>query len=88
MQQGELKSNIETLRKSQGLKQTELAIMTGVNTSTIRNWEKGRTGLEIFEYVAHLCEALKCSPSDLIERVKDETSKESVKKIATEKTYY
>lgn len=61
-----LKSNIGKLRQAKGLTQEQLALQIKMNESTIRNWEKGRTGLEIFEYVARLCEVLECHPRDLI----------------------
>ena len=73
---GELESNFEELRKQQDLTQKQLAERIGVNTSTVRNWEKGRTGLEIFELVARVCEALECQPRDLI------SLKKPVKKTA------
>ncbi|MGB3532143.1 MAG: helix-turn-helix transcriptional regulator [Microcoleaceae cyanobacterium] len=76
MDTGELESNFEELRKQHNLTQKQLAERIGVNTSTVRNWEKGRTGLEIFELVARVCEALECQPRDLI------SSKKPVKKTA------
>ncbi len=59
-------SNIAKLRKKAGLTQRELADQVGVTETTIRNYEKSRNATEWFERVARLCEALKCSPKDLI----------------------
>ncbi len=57
--------NIATLRKQTGLSQTQLAIKVGVDPVTIRNWERGRSGLEWFQKVAKLCKVLGCTPDEL-----------------------
>jgi transcriptional regulator with XRE-family HTH domain len=40
-------------------------LTTPVDTSTIRNWERNRGGVETFMRLAKLCEALNCQPQDL-----------------------
>ena len=62
-------SNISVLRKRQDLTQRQLAEQVGVTESTVRNWERDRNGVEWFERVANLCEALGCSPRDLVRYV-------------------
>lgn len=59
-------SKVAELRKKAELTQLELAQAVGVTESTIANWEKGRNALPWFERIARLCEALECSPGDLI----------------------
>jgi putative transcriptional regulator len=59
-------SKIGELRDKVGLTQRELADKVGVTESTIRNWEHNRNALTWFERIARLCEALNCSPSELI----------------------
>jgi putative transcriptional regulator len=58
-------SNIAELRKQKKLTQRQLADLVGVDTSTIRNWERNRGGVETFMRLAKLCEALNCQPQDL-----------------------
>ena len=58
-------SNVAELRKSLNLTQRQLADMVGVTETTIRNWENNRSGIEWFERVSKLCEALNCQPKDL-----------------------
>jgi len=62
-------SNVVKLRKKVGLTQRQLADLVGVTDTTIRNLERSRHGMEQVERVARLCEALKCSPRDLIDSV-------------------
>ena len=58
-------SRVGELRKKIDLTQRQLAEMVGVTETTIRNWENNRSGVEWFERVSRLCEALKCSPNEL-----------------------
>jgi putative transcriptional regulator len=58
-------SKVAELRKRQKLTQRQLAISLDVTESTIANWENGRNGVEWFERIAKLCEALNCSPNQL-----------------------
>lgn len=67
--------NIAALRKRTGLSQTQLANIVGVDPVTIRNWERGRSGLDWFVKLAKLCEALDCSPRDLVKDPDSESKK-------------
>jgi transcriptional regulator with XRE-family HTH domain len=60
-------SRIGYLRERVGLTQLELSRLVNVTENTIQNWEKGRSSLEHIERVIRLCQALNCSPADLIE---------------------
>ena len=60
-------SKVAALRKCAGLTQEELARLTDVSLSTVRNWENNRTGLEAIVRVARLCRALGCGIEDLYE---------------------
>ncbi|MEO0533288.1 MAG: helix-turn-helix transcriptional regulator [Cyanobacteria bacterium P01_A01_bin.123] len=62
-------SHVAELRKQCDLTQRELADLVGVTETTVRNWENNRSGVEWFVRVAKLCEALKCSPNDLVKFV-------------------
>lgn len=57
---------IKELRQRRGLSQSQLARALGRTETTVRNWEHGRTGLDWVKAVIDLCEALDCSPQDLI----------------------
>lgn len=65
-------SKITELREARGLTQYELAKLVDVDTSTIRNLEKGRSGIQALVRVANLCKALQCQAEDLIEYVEVE----------------
>jgi putative transcriptional regulator len=60
-----LVSRVAELRKCLDLTQRELANLVGVTETTIRNWENSRSGVEWFEKIAKLCNALECTPNDL-----------------------
>ncbi len=63
--------NVAELRKKKGLTQRQLADLVDADITTIRNWERGRGGIETFVRIAKLCKALECEPQDLfrIERI-------------------
>lgn len=65
-------SRIAELRENKGLTQAELAQVLGVDTSTIRNLERNRSGLQAIERVINLCKALDCQAEDLIKYVEAE----------------
>lgn len=58
-------SRVAELRKRLEITQRELAEKVGVTETTVRNWENNRSGVEWFERIAKLCEALECTPNDL-----------------------
>jgi transcriptional regulator with XRE-family HTH domain len=58
---------IKELRERKGISQSELARAIGKTETTVRNWEHGRTGMDWVKAVIDMCEALECSPSDLID---------------------
>ena len=60
-------SRIAALREAKGLTQAELARLIGVDTSTIRNLERNRSGLSAILRVVNLCKVFNCSPEELIE---------------------
>ncbi|WP_287128949.1 helix-turn-helix transcriptional regulator [Candidatus Cyanaurora vandensis] len=59
-------SKIADLRKRVGFTQRQLSDVVGVTESTVRNWEAGRNGLDLFVTVARLCKALNCTPDELV----------------------
>ncbi len=69
-------SHVAELRRARSLTQRELAQMVGVTEATIRNWENDRAGIDWFVRVAALCEALECSPGDLVKYVDPVEQKE------------
>ncbi len=60
-------SRVAELRKRREITQRQLANLVGVTETTIRNWENSRSGVDWFERVARLCEALECTPKELLE---------------------
>lgn len=59
-------SRVAELRKRLDLTQRQLADMVGVTETTVRNWENNRSGVDWFERIAKLCDALQCDPGELI----------------------
>ncbi|NJL38909.1 MAG: helix-turn-helix transcriptional regulator [Leptolyngbyaceae cyanobacterium RM2_2_4] len=64
-------SRIATLRDKTGLTQAQLAVLVGVTTNTIQNWESGKSGVDQIEKFLKLCEVLGCDLQQLIEYVPD-----------------
>ena len=60
-------SRVAELRKRLDLTQRQLADLVGVTETTVRNWENNRSGVEWFERIAKLCDALECTPNDLFD---------------------
>ena len=77
MEDKKVRSNIKALREEKGISQMELAKKVGVSHTTVRNWDHGRTGLEVFDLVARLCEALDCHPRDLMTSEESELLKKN-----------
>lgn len=61
------RSRIGKLREQTGMTQLELSKIVGVTETTIANWEKGRSGIDVIEKIIRLCGALGCQIEDLIE---------------------
>ncbi|BAZ71231.1 XRE family transcriptional regulator (plasmid) [Fischerella sp. NIES-4106] len=62
------KSRVAELRDKAGLTQAQLAVLVGVTTNTIQNWEK-ENGLDQLERYLKLAEIFGCEVSDLVEYV-------------------
>ena len=60
-------SRLAEVRRSKGLTQRQLADIVGVDSSTIRNWERDRAGGVAFARLAKICRALECSPDELVD---------------------
>ncbi|NJL81889.1 MAG: helix-turn-helix transcriptional regulator [Chloroflexaceae bacterium] len=60
-------SRIAELREATGMTQQQLAVLVGVTTNTIQNWEKGKSGVEQIEKFLKLCVVLDCNLADLVE---------------------
>ena len=67
-------TRIAELREAKGLTQAELARAIGVDTSTIRNLERNRSGIGAILRVVDLCQVLNCDAKDLIKYVEPETT--------------
>lgn len=57
---------IAALREKKGMTQAELARAIGSDVSTVRNLEKGRSGIEAIRRLIKLCSVLECEAKDLI----------------------
>jgi transcriptional regulator with XRE-family HTH domain len=62
-------SRVAELRKKVEITQRQLAEKVGVTETTVRNWENNRSGVEWFERVSKLCNALECSPNELFQYI-------------------
>ena len=57
------------LRQAKGLTQVQLADLTGIDQAAISRIETGHTKAMDFNVMARLCDALGCSPGELLKRV-------------------
>lgn len=62
-------SRISELRESAGLTQAQLAVLVGVTTNTIQNWENSKSGVDRIIKFLKLCEILDCGLEDLVKEV-------------------
>lgn len=60
-----MKFNLQEVRNSKGLSQTELARMCDLTVITIQNYERGRKKQYSHEIIEKFCEVLQCTPADL-----------------------
>ncbi len=60
---------LRELRQAKGLSQVQLAELTGIDQAAISRIENGHTQAMDFDVMARLCDALGCSPGDLLKRV-------------------
>ena len=56
---------LKSLRKAAGMTQGELAQRLGVDISTIGNWERGKTQMDVVQLCA-VVDLLGCTPNDLL----------------------
>jgi transcriptional regulator with XRE-family HTH domain len=61
-------ARIAAERKSKGLTQDQLAVLSGIDSSNIRSYESGRSMLSILTLV-RISEALHASPGSFIDEV-------------------
>jgi putative transcriptional regulator len=61
------------LRAERQLSQRKLAEMARLRPDTISALERGETSAIQFETLARLCEALKCEPGDLLNKLERDT---------------
>lgn len=59
-------SRIAELRELKKMTQRQVADALGVDTSTVRNWERNRDGVSMIVRVAKLCDLFECGPWDLV----------------------
>lgn len=57
---------IAEFRKKRGMSQQTLATLIGVNTQTLKNWEKGGSGANQLITILKLCIVLDCNLEDLV----------------------
>ncbi len=62
-------TRIAELREAKGLTQAELARAIDADTSTVRNMERNRSGIQAIERIVKLCKTLDCRVEDLLEYV-------------------
>jgi DNA-binding transcriptional regulator YiaG len=66
------RSNIQAMRKAQGIKQRQVAIALEVTERTIKAWEKGEAGLDVILRIIQLCQIFDCEAAALIRRKVDD----------------
>ena len=62
------KSKVAELREKAGITQAKLAVLVGVTTNTIQNWEKD-SGLDQLERYFKLAEVFGCDIKELVEYI-------------------
>ena len=62
------KSKVAELREKAGITQAQLAVLVGVTTNTIQNWEKD-SGLDQLERYFKLAEVFGCDIKELVEYI-------------------
>jgi transcriptional regulator with XRE-family HTH domain len=72
-----LRSRVAEFREQAGLTQAQLAVLIGVTTNTIQNWESGKSGVEQIMKFLKLCTVLSCELQDLIEEMPSSKIEES-----------
>lgn len=64
--------NMRKLRERAGLRAVDVAFYLGINESTVRNWEKGRTVPKLtIPQMRQLLDLYKCSFEELEESLKE-----------------
>jgi len=71
-----IKCNLGKVRKEKKLKQTDLALMTGISQKAISELESGKSKGISFSTLSKLCKVLNVTPNELFEVEKDEESLE------------
>lgn len=58
---------IAELREAKNLTQSELADAINADVSTVRNFERGRSGINMIKRLIKICDALDCNIRDLVD---------------------
>ena len=72
-----LESRVAEFRQQAGLTQAQLAVLVGVTTNTIQNWESGKSGVDQIMKFLKLCSVLSCDLQDLVKEVPSSKSEQS-----------
>lgn len=60
---------IAELREAKGMTQAQLARAIDADVSTVRNFERNRSGSKMITRIINICDALDCDVRDLIKMV-------------------